>query len=53
MNYAFAGHAALMGSYHPEETHLDKWVKWLRNGYRKLIDILEQQGKPLRPAPAP
>ncbi|WP_440867355.1 protease FtsH-inhibitory lysogeny factor CIII [Symbiopectobacterium purcellii] len=39
-----------MGSYHPQETHLDKWVQWLRSGYRKLIDILEQQGKPLRPA---
>ncbi|MGL9721092.1 protease FtsH-inhibitory lysogeny factor CIII [Symbiopectobacterium sp.] len=53
MNYAFAGHAALMGSYHPQETQLDKWVQWLRNGYRRLIDILGQQGKSLRPAPAP
>ncbi|MGL9736533.1 MAG: ParE family toxin-like protein [Symbiopectobacterium sp.] len=41
------------GELSPEETHLDKWVQWLRNGYRKLIDILKQQGKPLRPAPAP
>lgn len=47
MNYAFAGNAALMGSYHPEETQLDKIVKWLRNGYRKLIDILRQEGNPL------
>lgn len=53
MNYAFAGHAALMGSYHPQETQLDKIVKWLRNGYRKLIDILKQAGKPLRPVQAP
>ncbi|MFT4465013.1 MAG: protease FtsH-inhibitory lysogeny factor CIII [Sodalis sp. (in: enterobacteria)] len=47
MNYAFTGEAALMGSYHPEETHLDKIVKWLRSGCKKLIDILKQQGNPL------
>ncbi|AHF73657.1 hypothetical protein SOPEG_2185 [Candidatus Sodalis pierantonius str. SOPE] len=47
MNYAFAGNAALMGSYHPEETLLDKIIKWLRNGCRKLIDILRQEGNPL------
>ncbi|CAJ0996383.1 hypothetical protein SODG_004992 [Sodalis praecaptivus] len=46
MNYAFAGNAALMGRYHPEETQLDKIVKWLRSGCKKLIDILRQVGNP-------
>ncbi|CRL45201.1 hypothetical protein SGGMMB4_02758 [Sodalis glossinidius str. 'morsitans'] len=39
MNYAFAGNAALMVSYHPEETQLNKIVKWLRSVDTESLSI--------------